>query len=321
MGHFAYKMSFKPDDMTGPVVIEALDAAGDVVAHGRTPDLLLVGRRPGADLGVGRPAGARTAPAAAMLPKAVAETASAYVPGLGVLYAGGRDADRHRARRHRGLRRLHPGASSRPRRCRRRAPARSRRPVSSVHAVGLRRRHLGRLRRRHGGRRHARALRSDRRPRRVGGAAGGHLPSRAPIRPKRRCRKARSWSAAASTPPATRWPRPASSTPTVPSSCRTLSGPMAAARVGHAGDRGQVSRRRRRAPVRRPAVGRRPAPVAERLVGQSFTVYDVGAQPNRVNATATTMPNGDRPGPRRQRRPAARWRRAWSSRRPRRRRR
>jgi len=34
-------------------------------------------------------------------------------------------------------------------------------------------------------------------------------------------------------------------------------------------------------------------PVAERLVGQGFSAYDVGAQENRVNATATTMANGD----------------------------
>ena len=35
------------------------------------------------------------------------------------------------------------------------------------------------------------------------------------------------------------------------------------------------------------------APVAERIVGQSFVAYDVGAQENRTGATATTMPNGD----------------------------
>ncbi|MGZ3426814.1 MAG: hypothetical protein ACXVCV_09210, partial [Polyangia bacterium] len=35
------------------------------------------------------------------------------------------------------------------------------------------------------------------------------------------------------------------------------------------------------------------APVAERVVGQAFSAYDVGTQPNRNNATATTMPNGD----------------------------
>ena len=34
-------------------------------------------------------------------------------------------------------------------------------------------------------------------------------------------------------------------------------------------------------------------PVAERLIGQAFATYDVGAQENRLNATATTMPNGD----------------------------
>jgi hypothetical protein len=34
-------------------------------------------------------------------------------------------------------------------------------------------------------------------------------------------------------------------------------------------------------------------PVAERLIGQAFAAYDVGAVENRVNATATTMPSGD----------------------------
>ena len=91
MGHFTYKISFKPNNTTGPVVIEALDAGGTVVAHGQTPYLLLsaVDQGPIAAW-IGRPG--RLAPAAAALPKAIAETASAYVPGLGILYAGGRDA-------------------------------------------------------------------------------------------------------------------------------------------------------------------------------------------------------------------------------------
>ena len=91
MGHFTYKVSFKPIDMTGPVLVEALDSAGNVVAHGQTPYLLLsaVDQGPIAAW-VGRPG--RVAPAAAALPKAIAETASTYVPGLGILYAGGRDA-------------------------------------------------------------------------------------------------------------------------------------------------------------------------------------------------------------------------------------
>ena len=91
MGHFDYKISFKPNDMTGPVLIEALDGAGAVVAHGQTPFLLLTAVDQGPIAAwIGRPG--RVQPAAAMLPKAIAETASAYVPGLGILYAGGRDA-------------------------------------------------------------------------------------------------------------------------------------------------------------------------------------------------------------------------------------
>ena len=101
MGHFDYKISFKPNDMTGPVLIEALDSGGTVVAHGTTPFLLLsaVDQGPIAAW-VGRPG--RVQPAAAMLPKAIAETATTYVPGLGILYAGGRDATPgHRVTQHR----------------------------------------------------------------------------------------------------------------------------------------------------------------------------------------------------------------------------
>ncbi|HEX9105039.1 MAG TPA: hypothetical protein VF997_22665, partial [Polyangia bacterium] len=91
MGHFSYKVSFKPNDMTGPVLIEGLDAGGTVVAHGQTPYLLLSAVDQGPiSAWIGRPG--RVAPAAAALPKAIAETASTYVPGLGILYAGGRDA-------------------------------------------------------------------------------------------------------------------------------------------------------------------------------------------------------------------------------------
>ena len=41
-GHFSYKVSFKPNDMPGPVLVEALASDGTtVVAHGQTPYLLL----------------------------------------------------------------------------------------------------------------------------------------------------------------------------------------------------------------------------------------------------------------------------------------
>ncbi|MCA1664742.1 MAG: hypothetical protein LC659_10810, partial [Myxococcales bacterium] len=40
-GHFTYKVSFRPNEMAGPCIVEALDSAGAVVAHGQTPYLLL----------------------------------------------------------------------------------------------------------------------------------------------------------------------------------------------------------------------------------------------------------------------------------------
>jgi hypothetical protein len=91
-GHFTYKFSSKPIDTPGPVLVEALDSAGNLVARGTTPNLLLsaIDQGPVA-VWVGRPG--RTAPAAAMLPAPVAEMASTNIPGLGILYAGGRGAD------------------------------------------------------------------------------------------------------------------------------------------------------------------------------------------------------------------------------------
>jgi len=91
MGHFTYKISFKPNDKAGPVLVEALDNAGAVIAYGQTPFLLLSAIDQGPiSVWVGRPG--RVAAAAAALPKPITETASTYVPGLGVLYDGGRDA-------------------------------------------------------------------------------------------------------------------------------------------------------------------------------------------------------------------------------------
>jgi hypothetical protein len=73
----------------------------------------------------------------------------------------------------------------------------------------------------------------------------------------------------------------------------TLSSPMAAARVGHAGAAAKFPDGDGALLFGGLPAGATGAPVAERLVGSAFAAYDVGAQANRVNATATTMPNGD----------------------------
>lgn len=91
MGHFSFKVSSKPLSQPGTVLVEALDAQGNVVGHGRSPVLSLAAMDQGpVAIWVGRPG--QVQPAAAALPKPVAEAAATSVPGLGVLVAGGRDA-------------------------------------------------------------------------------------------------------------------------------------------------------------------------------------------------------------------------------------
>ena len=219
------------------------------------------------------------------------------------------------AGRHRGLRRVHARHHRHARRCTQGARRRHRRrPLAATRAGGgLRRRDLGRLRHGHVRRRHPRALRS-----RPSASASGRRCRSTPfagarVRRRRSClssgailvtggvdangtaldvggphqpdgaiqlddaRRRRWWRRASSTPP----PRPSFPTATA----RILFGGLPTGTTG--------------------------APVAERLVGQAFTAYDVGAQPNRLNATATTMPNGDVLDPRRHDRDRRRRRRAW----------
>lgn len=289
-GHFSYKVSFKPNDMPGPVLLEALAADGTtVVARGQTPYLLLsaVDQGPIA-VWVGRPG--RVAPADAMLPKAIAETASTYVTGLGILYCGGRDATGTPLADTTVYDVFTHGIISTAPMDKARAGAIAAQ-VNDVNAVvygGATSGGFGTAPAVDGelqlfdptvGVGVWAALGVDTFPARAyatkvilasgailvtGGVdAGGNVLASAGLIPNNGTIK-----------------------------LSTTSGPMVAARVGHAGAAAKF-------PEGDGAIlfGGLPAgvtgPVAERIVGQAFSAYDVGAVENRTGATATTMPNGD----------------------------
>ena len=290
MGHFTYSVSFKPDDSTGPVLVEALDNSGAVIAHGQTPILQLsaVDQGPIA-VWVGRPG--RVAPAAAALPVPITEISSTYVGGLGVLYAGGRDNT---------------------------AAATANTNVYDVftHAIistaAMEKARAGGV---------AAWIPGGVQAVVYGGAtASGFGNASAVDGTIELFDPTVGLGVWASLPidafPARGYPTKIvlgsgaiivsggeDATGTALSSAglinpmgavmlTTLASPMAAARIGHAGAAATF-------PDGAGAVifGGLPAgatgPVAERLIGQGFAAYDVGTQDNRVNATATTMPNGD----------------------------
>jgi hypothetical protein len=290
MGHFSYKVSFKPIGAPGPVLVEALDATGNIVAHGSSAYVLLdaVDEGPIA-IWVGRPG--RTAPAQAALPKAIAETASANINGLGILYAGGRDATgtvladtsvydvfTQAVITTAPMQKPRAGAAAAQ--------------VSNVHAVVY------------------------------GGATSTGFGTFSTIEPSIELFDPTVGVGVWASLPIDTFPGRAYPDVTVLSSggiivsggvdasgtaqntaglinpdgaikLSTLSSPMAAGRVGHA-----------MAPCKFPdgdgallfgglPPGTTGQPVAERLNGQAFSAYDVGTQENRVDATATLMPSGD----------------------------
>jgi hypothetical protein len=104
-GHFTLKVSQKPESTDGPVLVEALDSGGNVVAHGVTPSLTLSAMDQGPiAVWVGRPG--KVAPAVAAIsvlttladgsqastPAPRTDMAATTITGLGVLLAGGRDS-------------------------------------------------------------------------------------------------------------------------------------------------------------------------------------------------------------------------------------
>lgn len=289
MGHFDFKVSNKPTNMTGPIIVEALDAQGAVVARGQTPVLLLEAMDQGPiSVWVGRVG--KFQPAAAALPKAVADVSAAMVPGLGVLFAGGHDATgstlsdtevydiyTHTVISTSPLTKAVAGGAA--------APVSGVKAVlwggataAGVHATGAPDATFSLFDPTVGTGVWS-PLQSDMLTPRsyanvtalssgdlliTGGAddAGNPVGTAGLVNPDGAVRLA-----------------------AIPS-------PMVAPRLGHAV-----------APAKFPdgdgAIlfgGLAPGatgPVAERLVGQAFTAYDVGAQDNRVNATATLMPSGD----------------------------
>ncbi|HEY2746005.1 MAG TPA: hypothetical protein VGL86_15325 [Polyangia bacterium] len=291
MGHFTYKVSFKPDDSTGPVLVEALDNTGAVIAHGQTPSLLLsaIDQGPIA-VWVGRPG--RVAPAAAMLPTPLAETASTYVPGLGVLYAGGRD---------------NTGAAT------------ANTAVYDVfthqiiQTAAMEQARAGGV---------AAAVTGGVQSVVYGGATASGFGNASAVNGTIELFDPTVGLGVWAALPIDTFPPRGYPTKIVLSSggivvsggldnngnalasaglinpmgsvmLSTLASPMVAARVGHAGAAATF-------PDGTGAIifgglppGVTGVPVAERLIGQGFYIYDVGAEENRVNATATTMPNGD----------------------------
>ena len=289
MGHFTFKVKSKPLDKPGPIIVEALDGSGNVVAHGQSPVLLLSAMDQGpVAIWVGRPG--RVQPAAAMLPNPVAEAAAAEIPGLGVLVAGGRDANgtplnttavydiyTHSVIATAPLPRAVAGAVAAP--------------VTGVHGVvygGATSTGLGTT----GAPDTALSIFDPT----VGVGVWAALPTDAfTARSFANLTLLASGSALISggaDDSGAALDTAALVNPDGAVRLTALPSPMAAARRGHAvaaahfpdGDGailfGGLS-------------AGSTAPVAERLVGQAFAAYDVGALANRVNATATTMPSGD----------------------------
>lgn len=90
-GHFDFSLDQEPPKTPAAIVVEALDSAGKLVAHGQTPPISLtpVDQGPFA-VWVGRPGA--IAAAAVQLPSARTEMAAFGATGLGAMFAGGRDA-------------------------------------------------------------------------------------------------------------------------------------------------------------------------------------------------------------------------------------
>ena len=105
-GHFNLNVKQKPESTNGPVLVEALDAGGNVIAHGVSPVLTLSAMDQGPiAIWVGRPGKVATTSAAisvlttladgtqAATPSPRTDMAATTVTGLGVLFCGGRDVN------------------------------------------------------------------------------------------------------------------------------------------------------------------------------------------------------------------------------------
>lgn len=90
-GKFSMKLDFKPLKDPAPIVVECLDAQGNVVASGKTPSLPLVAGT-STEIAVWVARSGKIVPAKAALPAPRTDLAATTVTGLGALFAGGRDA-------------------------------------------------------------------------------------------------------------------------------------------------------------------------------------------------------------------------------------
>jgi hypothetical protein len=305
MGRFTFKVSGQPQNKSAQIFVDALDAAGNVVAHGQTPQLLLnaVDQGPYA-VWVGRPGRVASAPAALTVPVTMsdgttvnqplprAEMASTAIPGLGVLFAGGRDSNgaplvntavydiyTHDVIPTANLPKALAGAVAAP--------------VSGVHAVVFGGATMGGF-----GMPGTPEAALNLFDPTVGIGVWAPLPADA-IGARAFANGTILSSGAflisggidgGGTPLGTA----GLVNPDGTIKLTQLASPMAAARVFHAvapakfSDGGDGAILFGGLPI-----GATGAPVAERLVGQAFSAYDVGAQENRLNATATKMPSGD----------------------------
>jgi len=90
-GHFSFSFDTSPLASPGPVIVEALDSNSAVIAHGQTPVLVLQAVSQEVSVWVGRPG--HVAGAATSLAAPLAEFGAAVLPGIGIVYAGGRSTD------------------------------------------------------------------------------------------------------------------------------------------------------------------------------------------------------------------------------------
>lgn len=89
-GHFNASINVDPLN-PGVVTVEVFDAANNLIAHGSTPSIVLQPVDQTVAVWVGRPNTVATAPA--QLPRPLAELSAASSPGLGAVFAGGRTTD------------------------------------------------------------------------------------------------------------------------------------------------------------------------------------------------------------------------------------
>jgi hypothetical protein len=300
-GKFDYSIKQSPLKDKGPVLVEALDGAGNVVARGVSPSIPLAAADAQVAIWVGRPGKVQRAAAqigfnqqmsdgsTAFVPEGRAEMGTANVAGMGVIFAGGRGSDNKASARSFVYDvYTHTSIATADMQKARAAPVVA--PLTSVKAAVY------------------------------GGAASDGLGMTGAPEPSIELfDPSVSIGLWATLPMDAFVPRSYADGTVLLSGSTLVSGgadgngnaldsaalinpdgavklsaiasPMASPRAGHAvaparfvdGDGALLFG----------GLGSRTGSVAERLVGQSFSAFDIGAVPNRDHATATRVPNGD----------------------------